>query len=56
MSELSPKEAADLLHEWINKDEIKILNVAGKSASKDQDIYTKTFIAISNLITLIVLN
>ena len=41
--ELTVNQAAERLLHWIQKKEIKVLNVAGPRARKDPDIYSKTF-------------
>jgi hypothetical protein len=43
MEEATVEEAADLLKDFIQKNEIEILNVAGSRGSKDPEIYGKTF-------------
>jgi hypothetical protein len=42
LKELSQKEAAGKLSSWLTENEIKILNVAGPKAGKDQMIYEAT--------------
>jgi len=39
LKKLSTNEAGKILQEWIKNNEIKILNVAGKSAKSDPKIY-----------------
>lgn len=46
----SVTEAVVNLNDWICSNEIKTLNVAGKSASKDPEIYKKVYIVIFNII------
>ena len=43
LKELTVNQAAERLLHWIQKKEIKVLNVAGPRARKDPDIYSKTF-------------
>lgn len=36
------QESADQIKKWVEKNEIKIINIAGPRASKDPKIYLKT--------------
>ena len=46
----TPETAALELAEWTKQNCVEVLNVAGRSASKDEKIYDVTFSAISALL------
>ena len=50
MMSKTPEAAALELAEWTKQNCVEILNVAGRSASKDEKIYDVTFSAISALL------
>lgn len=49
MLTLTTETAALKLHEWIYENKIEVLNVAGRSASKDKEIYNVTLSVINCL-------
>ena len=51
MSKISVDSAAEKLLQWIEKNKIEVLNVAGRSASKDKDIYSVVFAVMQKVIT-----
>jgi len=46
LSKLTVAEATDMLQGFIQENGIEVLNVAGSRASKDPEIYGKTFIVV----------
>jgi hypothetical protein len=50
MTMVSIEDAVLTLLVWIKENGIKVLNVAGKSASKDERIYDVTFAVINNFL------
>lgn len=51
MSKYSIDAAADNLYLWIKENQIEVLNVAGRSASKDREIYAVVFEAIKKALS-----
>jgi hypothetical protein len=49
MDKLSVPEAIGLLKEFVANNDIDILNVAGSRASKDSEIYGKTFEVVGGI-------
>lgn len=50
LHQIGQEEAVSTLSDWLQKNKIEILNVAGSRASKDQDIYGKVFQIIKKII------
>ena len=50
MKEHTIQEAVERLSEWCSENQIEILNVAGRSASKDPDIYIVTYKVVGGLL------
>lgn len=50
MKEHSVHEAVERLRTWVNENRIEVLNVAGRSASKDPDIYIVTYKVVNGLL------
>ena len=50
LSKMSMDEAVDLLDSFIKDNKIEVLNVAGSRASKDPEIYDKTFEVVEKYI------
>jgi hypothetical protein len=50
MKEHTIQEAVERLSDWCAENQIEILNVAGRSASKDPDIYIVTYRVVSRLL------
>jgi hypothetical protein len=50
MKEHSDIEAVERLRDWSKEYGIEVLNVAGRSASKDPDIYVVAYKVISGLL------
>ena len=51
MSKYSIDAAADNLYLWIKENQIEVLNVAGRSASKDREIYAVVFEVIKKALS-----
>jgi hypothetical protein len=49
-SEMPEDDALEILAEWLKRNEIETLNVAGSRASKDSNVYQKVFSIIKNII------
>jgi hypothetical protein len=52
MLKYSTGSAVSILSEWIDQNGIEVLNIAGRSASKDAEIYSKTFAVVEGLLHL----
>jgi hypothetical protein len=50
MREYSVQEAVEKLRIWVNENRIEVLNMAGRSASKDPDIYSVTYRVVGGLL------
>jgi len=50
MKEHSVREAVERLTDWCAEKQIELLNVAGRSASKDPDIYSVTYKVVCGLL------
>jgi len=51
LTQIGQEEAILIVSDWLQKNKIEILNVAGSRASKDPDIYDKVFQIIKKIIS-----
>jgi len=50
MNKITVAEASGLLKDFIQKNRIEVLNVAGSRGSKDHEVYDKTFLVIEKIL------